>query len=55
MVEIETEFKNMDDEVLFITNQEFCVLNIETRKINMISYPEDMEIKQLLTQEGHIM
>lgn len=56
-VEVETAFKNIDDEVLFVTNQESCVLDLETRKIrkiNTISYPEDMEIEQSLTQDGYL-
>ena len=56
-VEVETAFKNIDDEVLFVTNQESCVLDLETRKIrkiNTISYPEDMEIVQSLTQDGYL-
>ena len=56
-VEVETAFKNIDDEVLFVTNQESCVLDLETRKIrkvNTVSYPEDMEIEQSLTQDGYL-
>jgi len=56
-VELETAFKNIDDEVLFVTNQESCVLDIETRKvkkINTITYPNDMEIEQSLTQDGYL-
>jgi len=56
-IELETAFKNTDDEVLFVTNQESCVLDIETRKIrkiNTITYPNDMEVEQSLTQEGYL-
>lgn len=56
-VEVETAFKNIDDEILFVMTQESCVLDIETRKIrkiNTISYPEDMEIEQSLTQDGYL-
>ncbi len=56
-IEVETAFKNIDDEVLFITNQESCVIDIETRKIRKIStitYPDDMEIEQSLMQDGYL-
>lgn len=56
-VDIETAFKNIDDEVLFVTNQESCVIDIETRKIrkiNTITYPDDMEVEQSLMQEGYL-
>jgi len=56
-LEIETAFKNIDGEVLFVTNQESCVIDIETRKIrkiNTITYPEDMEVEQSLTQGGYL-
>ncbi len=56
-VEIETAFKNIDDEILFVTNQESCVVDIETRKIrkiNTITYPDDMEVEQSLAQDGYL-
>ncbi len=56
-VEIETAFKNKDDEVLFVTDQESCVLDIETRKIrkvNTITYPYDMEVESSLVQDGYL-
>ncbi len=56
-VEVETAFKNTDDEVLFVTNQESCVIDIETRKIrkiNTITYPSDMEAEQSLIQDGYL-
>ncbi len=56
-VEVETAFKNIDNEVLFVTNQESCVLDIETRKIrkiNTITYPDDMEVEQSLVQDGYL-
>lgn len=43
--------------MLFVTNQESCVLDLETRKIrkvNTVSYLEDMEIEQSLTQDGYL-
>ncbi len=56
-VEVEIAFKNIDDEVLFVMNQESCVLDVETRKIrkiNTITYPSDMEVEQSLTQDGYL-
>jgi len=56
-LELETAFKNIDGEVLFVTNQESCVIDIETRKIrkiNTITYPDDMEVEQSLTQGGYL-
>ena len=56
-IEVETAFKNIDDEVLFVTNQESCVIDVETRKIrkiNTITYPDDMEVEQSLTQAGYL-
>ncbi len=56
-IEVETAFKNIDDEVLFVTNQESCVIDVETRKIrkiNTITYPDDMEIEQSMTQDGYL-
>ncbi len=55
--EVETAFKNIDDEVLFVMNQESCVIDVETRKIrkiNTITYPDDMEVEQSLTQDGYL-
>ena len=56
-LEVETAFKNIDDEVLFVMNQESCVVDIETgkiRRINTITYPDDMEVEQSLTQDEYL-
>jgi len=45
-VEVETAFKDINDEILFVVSQESCAIDLTTRKIrklNTISYPEDME------------
>ena len=45
-IELETSFKNENDELLFGVNQELCIMDLETRKprkLNTINYPVDME------------
>lgn len=47
--EIESIFTNENNETLFVAKQEICPIDLETRKIrriNSISYPQDMECKK---------
>lgn len=56
-VEVETAFKNENDEVLFVTNQQSCPIDIGTRKIrkvDTITYPEDMETEASLLQGDYL-
>jgi len=56
-IELETAFQNKNGEVLFVTNQESCVVDVETkkiRKINTITYPQDMEVEPSLAQGGYL-
>lgn len=56
-VEIETVFKDKDDEVLFVATQETCAIDLETRKvrkINTVSYPDNMEVEQSLLQNRYL-
>jgi len=56
-IEVETAFKNRDDEVVFVMKQESCVVDLETkkiRKINTITYPKDMEVEPSLSQDGYL-
>lgn len=53
-VEMETTFKNKHDDILFVTKQESCVIDLDTRKIKKIdtvNYPYDMEIEYNLINE----
>ena len=53
-VEMETTFKNKHDDILFVTKQESCVINInkiKIKKIDTVNYPYDMEIEYNLINE----
>ena len=53
-VEMETTFKNKHDDILFVTKQESCVIDLDTKKIKKIdtvNYPYDMEIEYNLINE----
>lgn len=53
-VELETTFKDKNDNILFVVNQESCPIDITTRKIrkiNTISYPTDMETIDAIHKE----
>ncbi len=56
-VETETAFRDENNEILFVTTQQSCVLDIETRKIkkvNLVTYPTDMEIEKSLLQGDYL-
>lgn len=56
-VETETAFRDENNEILFVTTQQSCVLDIETRKIkkvNSVTYPTDMEIEKSLLQGDYL-
>lgn len=56
-VEMESTFKNNQDEILFIVKQESCAIDLESRKIrkiNTVDYPEDMDIEKSVLQEPYL-
>lgn len=56
-VETETAFRNENNEILFVTTQQTCVIDIETRKIrkvNSVTYPADMETEKSLLQGDYL-
>jgi acyl-CoA thioesterase FadM len=56
-VNTETIFKNINDELLFVIEQEACVIDLDTRKIrkvDTITYPSDMEINQSLINNDFV-
>lgn len=55
-VEMETIFRNEQNEFLFGAKQEICAIDIDTRKIrkvDTISYPKDMEIKNAIDENSY--
>ena len=47
--EMETTFRDKDDELLFSVRQETCIIDLDTRKIRKIEtvdYPKDMEAEE---------
>lgn len=47
-VNTETQFKNINDEILFYAKQESCVIDLDSRKIrkvNSVNYPMDIETR----------
>lgn len=54
--EMETTFRNKDDELLFSIRQETCVIDLDTRKIRKIEtvdYPEDMEAEEAIFNDPY--
>lgn len=55
-VEMETIFKNENDEYLFGAKQEICPIDVDTRKIRKVStihYPKDIETKEAVDKEPY--
>ena len=56
-VEMETTFKNDQQDILFVTKQESCVIDLETRKvrkIDTVNYPFDMEIEENMIKDSFL-
>lgn len=54
--EMETTFRNKENELLFSIRQETCVIDLDTRKIRKVEtvdYPEDMEAEEPIFQEPY--
>lgn len=55
-VEMETTFKNKDEEIIYSVKQESCAIDLETRKIRKVetvNYPLDMETEENVIQEPY--
>ena len=55
-VETETKFVNQNNELIFIANQQSCLLDINTRKIrkiDTIDFPKDLEIDNTLFNNNY--
>lgn len=56
-VEIEAQFKDKDNNVLFYANQETCVIDLtdrKIRKINTVNYPTGVQIKEGINKEKYL-
>lgn len=55
-VEMESIFKDKNNQYLFGAKQEICAIDIDTRKIRKVStihYPKDMEVKEAVDKEPY--
>lgn len=55
-IEIETNFKNADNEILFVAKQECCVIDLDTRrirKVDTVDYPSDMETSEEILKQPY--
>ncbi len=55
-VEIETTFKNENEETIFSVKQESCAIDLDTRrirKVETVNYPVDMEIEENVIQDSY--
>ncbi len=56
-VELETVFKDLKDNILFVIKQEICPVDFPTRKIKKItdiSYPKDMKVYEEVLKEKYL-
>lgn len=57
-IEIESTFKDINDEILFIAKQECCAIDLESRKlrkINTVDYPQDMETEESIFPNSYLI
>ena len=50
-------FKNENNDICFLAKQEYCVIDLETRKIKKISeitYPKDMEVEEEIFDKPYL-
>ena len=55
-IETETKFKDKKGDLIFVANQESCLLDIDSRrirKIDTINFPEDLEIDETLFERNY--
>ena len=55
-IETETKFKDKKGNLIFVANQESCLLDIDSRrirKIDTINFPEDLEIDETLFERNY--
>ena len=55
-IETETKFTNKNNELIFIANQQSCVLDIDTRKlrkIDTVNFPNNLEIDYTLFSQSY--
>ena len=56
-MQLETVFRNKNEELLFCTKQEACVIDLDSRKlrkINTVNYPEDMETEESVFEKSYL-
>ena len=55
-IETETKFTNQNNELIFIANQQSCLLDMETRKlrkIDTVNFPSDLETDNTLFSQNY--
>ncbi len=56
-IQLETEIEDKKGESLYVTKQEVCVIDLDTRKprkISTVDFPDDMEVEESMFQKPYL-